>query len=58
MEAVVKRPVVVDDDKIAIRSIMNVCLSLDRRVVDGAIASAFLVDLKKRLGTVGPSGTL
>jgi 2-oxoisovalerate dehydrogenase E2 component (dihydrolipoyl transacylase) len=49
MEAVVKRPVVVDDDKIAIRSMMNVCLSLDHRVVDGAIASAFLVDLKKRL---------
>ena len=58
MEAVVKRPVVVDDDKIAIRSMMNVCLSLDHRVVDGAIASAFLVDLKKRLGTVGPSGAL
>jgi 2-oxoisovalerate dehydrogenase E2 component (dihydrolipoyl transacylase) len=49
MEAVVKRPIVVDDDKIAIRSMMNVCLSLDHRVVDGAIASAFLVDLKKRL---------
>jgi len=49
MEAVVKRPVVVDDDKIAIRSMMNVCLSLDHRVVDGAIASAFLVDLKKRI---------
>jgi 2-oxoisovalerate dehydrogenase E2 component (dihydrolipoyl transacylase) len=49
MEAVVKRPVVVDDDKIAIRSMMNVCLSLDHRIVDGAIASAFLVDLKKRL---------
>jgi len=49
MEAVVKRPVVVDDDKIVIRSMMNVCLSLDHRVVDGAIASAFLVDLKKRL---------
>jgi 2-oxoisovalerate dehydrogenase E2 component (dihydrolipoyl transacylase) len=49
MEAVVKRPVVVEDDKIAIRSMMNVCLSLDHRVVDGAIASAFLVDLKKRL---------
>jgi pyruvate/2-oxoglutarate dehydrogenase complex dihydrolipoamide acyltransferase (E2) component len=32
-----------------IRSMMNVCLSLDHRVVDGAIASAFLVDLKKRL---------
>jgi len=58
MEAVVKRPVVVDNDAIAIRSMMNVCLSLDHRVVDGAIASAFLVDLKKRLQAMGPGGTL
>ena len=58
MEAVVKRPVVVDGDAIAIRSMMNVCLSLDHRVVDGAIASAFLVDLKKRLEAMGPAGAL
>jgi pyruvate/2-oxoglutarate dehydrogenase complex dihydrolipoamide acyltransferase (E2) component len=37
---------------------MNVCLSLDHRVVDGAIASAFLVDLKKRLEAMGPAGAL
>ncbi len=58
MEAVVKRPVVRRDDAIAIRSIMNVCLSLDHRVVDGAIASGFLVDLKTRLEGMGPSGAL
>ncbi len=58
MEAVVKRPVVVTGDAIAIRSIMNVCLSLDHRVVDGGIASAFLSDVKKRLEAMGPSGTL
>ncbi|MGH7715422.1 MAG: 2-oxo acid dehydrogenase subunit E2, partial [Vulcanimicrobiaceae bacterium] len=58
MEAVVKRPVVVPGDAIAIRSIMNVCLSLDHRVVDGGIASAFLSDVKKRLEAMGPSGTL
>jgi 2-oxoisovalerate dehydrogenase E2 component (dihydrolipoyl transacylase) len=57
MEAVVKRPVV-RNDAIAIRSIMNVCLSLDHRVVDGAIASGFLADLKKRLEAMGPTGTL
>jgi 2-oxoisovalerate dehydrogenase E2 component (dihydrolipoyl transacylase) len=57
MEAVVKRPVV-RNDAIAIRSIMNVCLSLDHRVVDGAIASGFLADLKKRLEAMGPSGAL
>jgi 2-oxoisovalerate dehydrogenase E2 component (dihydrolipoyl transacylase) len=57
MEAVVKRPVV-RNDAIAIRSIMNVCLSLDHRVVDGAIASGFLADLKKRLEAMGPAGAL
>jgi 2-oxoisovalerate dehydrogenase E2 component (dihydrolipoyl transacylase) len=57
MEAVVKRPVV-RNDAIAIRSIMNVCLSLDHRVVDGSIASGFLADLKKRLEAMGPSGAL
>jgi 2-oxoisovalerate dehydrogenase E2 component (dihydrolipoyl transacylase) len=57
-EAVVKRPVVRDDDSIAIRSIMNVCLSLDHRVVDGAVASGFLSDLKKRLEAMGPTGSL
>jgi 2-oxoisovalerate dehydrogenase E2 component (dihydrolipoyl transacylase) len=43
-EAVVRRPVVRDDDAIAIRSMMNVCMSLDHRVVDGAVASGFLSD--------------
>ncbi|HEY4441609.1 MAG TPA: dihydrolipoamide acetyltransferase family protein [Candidatus Elarobacter sp.] len=57
-EAVVKRPVVTGDDAIAIRSMMNVCLSLDHRVVDGAVASGFLFDLKKRLEAMGPGGSL
>jgi 2-oxoisovalerate dehydrogenase E2 component (dihydrolipoyl transacylase) len=58
MEAVVKRPVVRDDDAIVVRSMMNVCLSLDHRVVDGAVASGFLADLKKRLEAMGPTGSL
>ena len=57
-EAVVKRPVVRADDAIAIRSMMNVCMSLDHRVVDGAVASGFLSDLKKRLEAMGPVGSL
>ncbi|HZZ65107.1 MAG TPA: dihydrolipoamide acetyltransferase family protein [Candidatus Baltobacteraceae bacterium] len=58
MEAIVKRPVVTADDAIAVRSMMNVCLSLDHRVVDGYVASGFLADLKKRLEAMGPSGVL
>lgn len=57
MEAVVKRAVVVND-AIAIRSMMNVCLSLDHRVIDGTIANAFLGDVKRRLEAMGPSGDL
>ncbi len=58
METVVKKPVVTADDAIAIRQMMNVCLSLDHRVVDGYVASGFLADLKKRLETMGPDGVL
>jgi len=59
MEAVVRRPVVRgDDDAIVVRSMMNACLSLDHRVVDGAVASGFLADLKKRLEAMGPTGSL
>ncbi|MBV8373383.1 MAG: 2-oxo acid dehydrogenase subunit E2 [Candidatus Eremiobacteraeota bacterium] len=58
MEAVVKQPVVRDDDAIAIRHVMNSCLSLDHRVVDGYVASGFLADLKRRLEAMGPEGTL
>ena len=57
MEAIIKRPVVVAD-AIAIRSMMNVCLSLDHRVIDGTASNAFLSDLKKRLEGMGPTGDL
>ena len=58
MEAVVKKLVVRDDDSIAIRHMMNSCLSLDHRVVDGYVASGFLADLKRRLEAMGPQGEL
>lgn len=49
METITKRPVVVDDDAIAIRSIMNLCMSLDHRVLDGAVCGRFLRSVKARL---------
>lgn len=52
MEAIIKRPVVIDD-AIAIRSMMNVCLSLDHRVVDGVLAGRFLQGVRKRLEGFG-----
>jgi pyruvate dehydrogenase E2 component (dihydrolipoamide acetyltransferase) len=53
--ALVKRPWVVQDalgqDVIAIRPIMNLTLTYDHRLVDGAYAGQFLRDLRKRLET-------
>ena len=58
METVEKRLLVRDDDSFAPRYMMNSCLSLDHRVVDGYVASGFLADLKKRLEKMGPDGAL
>jgi pyruvate/2-oxoglutarate dehydrogenase complex dihydrolipoamide acyltransferase (E2) component len=52
MEAIVKRPVVTADDAIAIRSMMNSCLSFDHRVLDGSGALRFLATVKQQLETV------
>jgi pyruvate/2-oxoglutarate dehydrogenase complex dihydrolipoamide acyltransferase (E2) component len=57
--AVVKRPWVVSDDEgkdaIAIRSIMNLTLTYDHRLVDGAYGAQFLRDLAQRLQSWGES---
>ena len=55
VEALVKRAVVVTDeygkDAIAIRPMMNLCLSYDHRLVDGAYAAQFMKELKENLET-------
>ncbi|HEY1456079.1 MAG TPA: dihydrolipoamide acetyltransferase family protein [Candidatus Dormibacteraeota bacterium] len=47
-ESIVKRPVVIGDG-IAVRHMMNMCLSFDHRVIDGMLAGQFLGSMKKRL---------
>jgi 2-oxoisovalerate dehydrogenase E2 component (dihydrolipoyl transacylase) len=47
-ESIVKRPVVIDD-AIAMRHMMNMCLSFDHRIIDGMTAGQFLSAIKKRL---------
>ena len=53
--ALVKRPWVIQDehdkDVIAIRPIMNITLTYDHRLIDGALAGRFLQELKKNLET-------
>ena len=58
METVEKKLVVRDDDSFAPRYVMNSCLSLDHRVVDGYVASGWLADLKKRLERMTPDGAV
>jgi pyruvate dehydrogenase complex dihydrolipoamide acetyltransferase long form len=53
MDAVVKRPVVVND-AIAIRSMMYLGISFDHRVVDGGTAAPFLASIRRRLESWGP----
>jgi 2-oxoisovalerate dehydrogenase E2 component (dihydrolipoyl transacylase) len=47
-ESIVKRAVVIGD-AIAVRHMMNMCLSFDHRIVDGMMAGQFLSAVKRRL---------
>ncbi|SDW32656.1 dihydrolipoamide acetyltransferase family protein [Paenibacillus sp. CF384] len=47
-ESIVKRPVVIND-MIAVRSMANICLSLDHRILDGVICGRFLQRVKENL---------
>ena len=51
LEAVVKRPVVIDNESeaIAVRPMTNLGMSWDHRALDGAVAARFLSDVKTRL---------
>lgn len=50
-EAIIKRPVVIDD-AIAIRSMMNICLSFDHRIMDGQEATGFNTLVKRKLESI------
>ena len=54
----IEKRAVVRNDAIAIRSMMNICLSFDHRINDGAEASAFLETVKSRLESFGPDSSV
>ena len=56
-ETIQKRAMVIDD-AIAIRSMMNLCLSFDHRINDGAEASGFLTAVKNKLQAFGPGTSI
>lgn len=54
VESIVKKPVVMEGDMIAIRHMVNLCLSLDHRVLDGLVCGRFLSSIKTRLESFDP----
>jgi len=50
-ESIQKRPIIIND-KINIRSMMNVCLTFDHRIMDGSEASKFMNDVKIELQSI------
>jgi 2-oxoisovalerate dehydrogenase E2 component (dihydrolipoyl transacylase) len=53
-ESIQQKPVVINDG-IAIRAIMNICLSFDHRINDGYEASKFLSSIKNNLQNFDPN---
>lgn len=52
VEAIVKKPVIVQENMFAARDMVNLCLSLDHRVLDGLICGKFLKRVKEILENV------
>lgn len=48
VESIVKKPVIIDD-MIAVRHMVNLCLSIDHRILDGLIAGQFLKSVKEKI---------
>jgi 2-oxoglutarate dehydrogenase E2 component (dihydrolipoamide succinyltransferase) len=50
---ITKTPLVLEDDEgndtIAIRSVVHITLGYDHRVIDGAVADAYMAQVKKNL---------
>jgi len=57
VEAIVKRPVVMNNGMIAVRDMVNLCLSLDHRVLDGLICGRFLARVKEILENTSKENT-
>jgi len=58
MEAITKRVVVTADDAIAVRPMLNLCISFDHRVCDGLQVLRFMQSLKQRIEGMAASPSL
>ncbi len=57
VESIVKRPVIIGDGMFAARDMVNLCLSLDHRILDGMICGKFLARVKELLENMTISST-
>ncbi|RDI41215.1 dihydrolipoamide acetyltransferase family protein [Falsibacillus pallidus] len=57
VESIVKRPVVMDNGMIAVRDMVNLCMSLDHRVLDGLICGRFLQRVKEIIENTSKQST-
>lgn len=57
IEKIVKRPVVLENNAIAVRDMVNLCLSLDHRILDGLICGKFLNRVKEILENTNKATT-
>lgn len=57
VESIVKRPVVMAGGMIGVRDMVNLCLSLDHRVLDGLVAGRFLACVKEKLENITSENT-
>jgi 2-oxoisovalerate dehydrogenase E2 component (dihydrolipoyl transacylase) len=57
IESIVKRPIVMAGGMIGVRDMVNLCLSLDHRVLDGLVCGQFLARVKAILENVTAENT-
>lgn len=56
VESIVKKPVIIDD-MIAVRHMVNLCLSIDHRILDGLVAGQFLKSVKEKIEKISTEHT-
>ncbi|MFE8702550.1 dihydrolipoamide acetyltransferase family protein [Cytobacillus sp. FJAT-54145] len=57
VESIVKRPVVMNNGMIAVRDMVNLCMSLDHRVLDGLVCGRFLQRIKEIIENMSKENT-
>ncbi len=57
IESIVKRPVIMNGGMFAARDMVNICLSIDHRILDGFVSGKFLARVKEILENISKDTT-